>query len=119
VVELLARRRRLTSGWCGFKSREHQRSPSTPDQGTANRMGRAAAHVSNSLGQLQPLFIYGGVGLGKTHLMHAIGNKLVAGNNRVYLHPPSIAVDVNQGLPAQNVPVEFRALTTRWTVADQ
>ncbi|OYY51542.1 MAG: chromosomal replication initiation protein DnaA, partial [Polaromonas sp. 39-63-203] len=60
-------------------------------EGTANRMGRAAAlHVSSSLGQLyNPLFIYGGVGLGKTHLMHAIGNKLLGDNPAakvLYIH---------------------------------
>ena len=68
-------------------------------EGTANRMGRAAAlHVSSSLGQLyNPLFIYGGVGLGKTHLMHAIGNKLVADNPAakvLYIHAEQFVSDV-------------------------
>eukprot|EP01041_Mallomonas_annulata_P016602 gene16602-34583_t len=64
---------------------------STLVEGSANRMGRAAAmHVASSLGQLyNPLFIYGGVGLGKTHLVHAIGNKLLADNPNakvLYIH---------------------------------
>ncbi|MES2945949.1 MAG: chromosomal replication initiator protein DnaA, partial [Pseudomonadota bacterium] len=68
-------------------------------EGTANRMGRAAAmHVATSLGQLyNPLFIYGGVGLGKTHLMHAIGNKLVADNANakvLYIHAEQFVSDV-------------------------
>ena len=68
-------------------------------EGTANRMGRAAAlHVASSLGQLyNPLFIYGGVGLGKTHLMHAIGNKLIADNPAakvLYIHAEQFVSDV-------------------------
>ncbi|HRL54764.1 MAG TPA: DnaA/Hda family protein, partial [Acidovorax temperans] len=48
-------------------------------EGTANRMARSAAmHVAGMPGHLyNPLFIYGGVGLGKTHLVHAVGNRLL------------------------------------------
>ena len=68
-------------------------------EGTANRRGRAAAlHVASRLGQLyNPLFIYGGVGLGKTHLMHAIGNKLMADNPAakvLYIHAEQFVSDV-------------------------
>ena len=68
-------------------------------EGSANRMARAAAmHVAGSLGQLyNPLFIYGGVGLGKTHLVHAIGNQLLAdkpGAKVLYIHAEQFVSDV-------------------------
>ena len=68
-------------------------------EGTANRMGRAAAlHVASSVGQLyNPLFIYGGVGLGKTHLMHAIGNRLLSDKPQskvLYIHAEQFVSDV-------------------------
>ena len=72
---------------------------STLVEGSANRMARAAAmHVAGSLGQLyNPLFIYGGVGLGKTHLMHAIGNHLLSDHPQakvLYIHAEQFVSDV-------------------------
>lgn len=60
-------------------------------EGKSNQLARAAAIqvADNPGGAYNPLFIYGGVGLGKTHLMHAIGNSMLARkpNARVvYLH---------------------------------
>ena len=68
-------------------------------EGTANRMARAAAmHVATIPGQLyNPLFIYGGVGLGKTHLVHAVGNKLLQERpdaKVLYIHAEQFVSDV-------------------------
>ena len=68
-------------------------------EGTANRMARAAAmHVAGTPGQLyNPLFIYGGVGLGKTHLVHAVGNRLLAdkpASKVLYIHAEQFVSDV-------------------------
>ncbi|MDB5880452.1 MAG: dnaA, partial [Ramlibacter sp.] len=84
----------------GFKNRLNTALTfDTLVEGTANRMARAAAmHVSGMPGQLyNPLFIYGGVGLGKTHLMHAVGNKLIAdrpGSKVLYIHAEQFVSDV-------------------------
>jgi len=68
-------------------------------EGSANRMARAAAmHVAGMPGHLyNPLFIYGGVGLGKTHLMHAVGNQLLADRPTakvLYIHAEQFVSDV-------------------------
>ncbi len=67
--------------------------------GKANQLARAAAiQVANNPGiSYNPLFLYGGVGLGKTHLIHAIGNQVLAENPNVkirYIHAEQYVRDV-------------------------
>jgi chromosomal replication initiator protein len=67
--------------------------------GKANQLARAAAiQVANNPGiSYNPLFLYGGVGLGKTHLIHAIGNQILAENPNVkirYIHAEQYVRDV-------------------------
>jgi chromosomal replication initiator protein len=67
--------------------------------GRANQMARTAAlHVAGAPGLMyNPLFIYGGVGLGKTHLVHAVGNALLADKpdaRVLYLHAEQFITDV-------------------------
>lgn len=67
--------------------------------GKANQLARAAAiQVANNPGvSYNPLFLYGGVGLGKTHLIHAIGNQILADNPAAkirYIHAEQYVRDV-------------------------
>jgi chromosomal replication initiator protein len=67
--------------------------------GKANQLARAAAIqvASNPGSSYNPLFLYGGVGLGKTHLIHAIGNQAIADNPNVrirYIHAEQYVRDV-------------------------
>ena len=69
-------------------------------EGKSNQMARAASiQVALSPGDTDnnPLFIYGGTGLGKTHLMHAIGNRMLEDNpsaNVVYLHSEQFVAEM-------------------------
>jgi chromosomal replication initiator protein len=69
-------------------------------------------------GQLyNPLFIYGGVGLGKTHLMHAVGNKLLADkpdSKVLYIHAEQFVSDVVKAYQRKTFD-EFKERTTRST----
>lgn len=72
-------------------------------EGKANQLAAAAARqvAENPGGSYNPLFIYGGVGLGKTHLMHAIGNQLLADKpdaRVVYLHSERFVMDMVNAL---------------------
>jgi chromosomal replication initiator protein len=67
--------------------------------GKANQLARAASiQVAHNPGtSYNPMFLYGGVGLGKTHLIHAIGNHLLKGkpNARIrYIHAEQYVSDV-------------------------
>lgn len=77
-------------------------------QGKSNQLAMAAAkQVSVNPGTAyNPLFIYGGVGLGKTHLMHAVGNQILANkpNGKViYLHSERFVADMVKALQTNTI----------------
>ncbi|TEP25924.1 chromosomal replication initiator protein DnaA [Pseudomonas aeruginosa] len=72
-------------------------------EGKSNQLARAAAwQVADNLKHgYNPLFLYGGVGLGKTHLMYAVGNHLLKKNPNakvVYLHSERFVADMVKAL---------------------
>ena len=72
-------------------------------EGKSNQLARAAAQqVAENPGEsYNPLFLYGGVGLGKTHLMHAVGNSLLEKNpdaKIVYVHSERFVADMVKAL---------------------
>jgi chromosomal replication initiator protein len=72
-------------------------------EGKSNQLALAAAsQVGSNPGKAyNPLFLYGGVGLGKTHLMHALGNKVLEMNPNakiLYLHSERFVADMIKAL---------------------
>lgn len=72
-------------------------------EGKSNQLALAASKqiAENPGGSYNPLFIYGGVGLGKTHLMHAVGNalRLQKPNAKIiYLHSERFVADMVKAL---------------------
>ncbi|MGD8629415.1 MAG: chromosomal replication initiator protein DnaA [Gammaproteobacteria bacterium] len=71
--------------------------------GKSNQLARAASMQvgENPGGAYNPLFIYGGVGLGKTHLMHAVGNLILKNKPTarvIYLHSERFVADMVKAL---------------------
>ncbi|MFD2165799.1 chromosomal replication initiator protein DnaA [Thalassotalea euphylliae] len=78
-------------------------------EGKSNQLARAAAsQVSDNPGSAyNPLFIYGGTGLGKTHLLHAVGNGILLNNPKAkiaYMHSERFVQDMVKAL--QNNAIE-------------
>jgi chromosomal replication initiator protein len=81
-------------------------------EGKSNQLARAAAmQVGMNPGRAyNPLFIYGGVGLGKTHLMHAVGNLIAQREPKAkiaYVHSERFVGDMVRGLQ-HNTIAEFK-----------
>jgi chromosomal replication initiator protein len=87
-------------------------------EGKSNQLARAAAmQVSENPGRAyNPLFLYGGVGLGKTHLMHAVGNSMRARNPAAkvaYVHSERFVSDMVKALQHNTInefKVAYRSL---------
>jgi chromosomal replication initiator protein len=72
-------------------------------EGKSNQLARAASVqiAENPGGAYNPLFLYGGVGLGKTHLMHSVGSEILKKNPNakvVYLHSERFVADMVKAL---------------------
>lgn len=83
-------------------------------EGKSNQLARAAARQvgENPGGAYNPLFIYGGVGLGKTHLMHAAGNLMLKHRpsaNVAYVHSERFVADMVKAFQ-HNAINEFKKL---------
>lgn len=81
-------------------------------EGKSNQLARAAAIqvAQNPGGAYNPLFLYGGTGLGKTHLLHAVGNGILAANPNakvVYMHSERFVQDMVKAL-RNNAIEEFK-----------
>jgi len=81
-------------------------------EGKSNQLALAESQqvAENAGGAYNPLFIYGGVGLGKTHLMQAIGNEILEQNPAakvVYLHSERFVADMVKALQL-NAMAEFK-----------
>ena len=77
-------------------------------EGKSNQIARAASmQIGRHPGRdYNPLFIYGGVGLGKTHLMHAVGNIILETNPGalvVYVHSERFVSDMIRSLQHNNI----------------
>lgn len=77
-------------------------------EGKSNQLAKAAATqvAENPGAAYNPLFLYGGVGLGKTHLMHAIGNLICKHNKNakvVYLHSERFVADMVRALQSNAI----------------
>lgn len=78
-------------------------------EGKSNQLARAAARqvADNPGAAYNPLFLYGGTGLGKTHLLHAVGNGIIARKpdaKVVYMHSERFVQDMVKAL--QNNAIE-------------
>ena len=81
-------------------------------EGKSNQLARAASQqvAENPAVAYNPLFLYGGVGLGKTHLLHAIGNEIIRRNPHakvLYLHSERFVADMVKALQT-NAMNEFK-----------
>ncbi len=114
AVEVQAPISRPEAGLFGAERRHEARAPARSNlnqgftfesfvEGKSNQLARAASmQIGENPGvAYNPLFIYGGVGLGKTHLMQAVGNLIVARQpdaQVVYLHSERFVADMVKAL---------------------